>query len=200
MTKVSIMLLVDRSGSMANCKWSAENGIRKFIKERKKETDVKQKLSLAQFDTEYETVYSFTKIDEVPDYSLAPRGMTALHDSIMKAGKSLEGHKPEQADRKRFLVIMTDGLENSSVETTEKDVKEYLEKKQAEGWTVIYLGANQDAVKVGQSLGVPGGQSITYDMNYAPETYASVSGLMTRSVKGGKTEFFDEDRERALGK
>lgn len=200
MSKVLIKLLVDRSGSMANCKVSAETGIQEFIEERRKDTSVKQEVSLDDFDTEYRTVYGFTDIANAPKYTLEPRGMTALHDSIMKAGRSLESHKPEKVKNKRFLVIMTDGLENSSREFSEKDVKEFIEKKQSEGWTVIYLGANQDAIRVGVSLGVPEGHSMTYDTSHSGSALKGTSFLMRSVVKHGNYEFTDEDRKRSLGK
>lgn len=198
--KVLIKLLVDRSGSMANCKNSAETGIQEFIEERRKETSVKQEISLDDFDTQYRTVYDFTDINSAPKYTLEPRGMTALHDSVMKAGKSLEAHKTDKTKHKRFLVIMTDGLENSSREFSEKDVKEFIEKKQSEGWTVIYLGANQDAVRVGMEMGVPRGQSMTYDTKRSGVALRGASFLMSAVSKGGSYEFTDEDRERSLGK
>lgn len=195
MSKVLIKLLVDRSGSMSNCKHAAESGIQEFMNERLKDSE-KQEISLDDFDTEYRTVYSFTNIADVPKYVLEPRGRTALHDSIMRAGKSLESYKPKNKEHKRFLVIMTDGLENASKEFSEKDVKDFIEKKQSEGWKVIYLGANQDAVKVGQSLGVPTGQSLTYDVNYAGSALRGASFFVSSPTNYG---FTDEDRRRAMG-
>lgn len=39
-------------------------------------------VALAQFDTEDELVYPVTDIDQVPDSTVAPRGRTALLDTI----------------------------------------------------------------------------------------------------------------------
>jgi Mg-chelatase subunit ChlD len=201
MTKVLIKILVDRSGSMGACRGSAESAIEEFLNERRKEKELKQEVSLDDFDTEYETVYNFTEISNAPRYTLTPRGRTALYDAIMKAVQSLESHKPDKGKAKRFLVIMTDGYENASKEATKELVKKTVEKKQADGWTVIYLGANQDAVAVGQTLGVPVNSSLTYDVNSTGASVSalrSVSRLISTRSKGGFYNFTSEDRERSM--
>ncbi len=38
-------------------------------------------MTLAQFDTVYEVVYSVTDIGDVPEFVVEPRGMTALLDA-----------------------------------------------------------------------------------------------------------------------
>lgn len=56
-------------------------------------------------------------------------------------------------DGKVLAVILTDGLENASREVSAAQVGEMIRAKEAEGWTFIYLGANQDTWSVGGSLG-----------------------------------------------
>ena len=55
-----------------------------------------------------------------------------------------------------MFVILTDGLENSSKNYTRKDIFEMIEDKEHLGWTVVFLGADQDKY-VAEQLGVPSG-------------------------------------------
>lgn len=56
----------------------------------------------------------------------------------------VEAVDPESAG-KVIAVIMTDGGENSSQEVTKEKVAALISKSEADGWTFIYMGANQDA-------------------------------------------------------
>lgn len=57
------------------------------------------------------------------------------------------------ADGKVLAVILTDGMENSSTEVTHAQVAAMIRDREGEGWTFIYLGANQDTWAVGGNLG-----------------------------------------------
>lgn len=56
-------------------------------------------------------------------------------------------------DGKVLAVILTDGMENASSEVTRKQVAAMIQAREADGWTFIYMGANQDAWAVGGQLG-----------------------------------------------
>ncbi|WP_197510642.1 hypothetical protein [Tessaracoccus coleopterorum] len=50
---------------------------------------------------------------------------------------------------------MTDGHENASKEWTHPAVKALIEQQEGSwSWTFSYLGANQDAIEVGASIGI----------------------------------------------
>lgn len=75
----------------------------------------------------------------------------------------------EKVDRKSagkvFAVILTDGLENMSTEFTPEVVGALIKAKESEGWTFIYMGANQDAWAVAGAAGYSGtasGQSVNF--------------------------------------
>ena len=70
-----------------------------------------------------------------------------------------------KADGRVLAVILTDGLENASQEVTASQVRRMIAEREAEGWTFIYMGANQDAWAAGGALGVSGsasGQRVNY--------------------------------------
>lgn len=161
-----ISVLLDRSGSMHAIKTDTEGGFAAFIDEQKK-TPGRCQVTLAQFDDQYEVVYSDQPLAAVPALDLRPRGSTALLDAIGRlvssTGERLaalpEGDRPGSV----IVVIMTDGLENASREFTGPAVKSLIaEQSEKYGWTFVYLGANQDAIAVGESLGVNRDRAMTY--------------------------------------
>ena len=79
-----LILVVDRSGSMAGCRTDAEEGVNAFIA-RQKDAPGECLLSLVQFDTLYEFVYRAEPIKNVGAYNLVPRGSTALLDAVGNA-------------------------------------------------------------------------------------------------------------------
>jgi hypothetical protein len=202
-----ITVVLDRSGSMESVKADTIGGFNVFLKSQK-EAAGEASLTLAQFDTEYDIVHSGKPIKDVPDLdgkTFVPRGATALLDAI---GRSINttgarlANTPE-ADRpaKIIFVILTDGEENSSHEFTKEKINEMI-KHQTETykWDFVFLGANQDAIRAGTSLGVSAGSSITYASNKAGSNAAfnSMSVNMCNYRSGtvsGQAFFNDTDRD-----
>jgi hypothetical protein len=77
--------------------------------------------------------------------------MTPLYDAIGRIVSRAEADAPEKA----VIVIMTDGMENSSTELTNQGAKAALDRARARGWEVVFLGAEfasfDDAEAVGMS-------------------------------------------------
>lgn len=70
-----------------------------------------------------------------------------------------------EAGGKVLCVVVTDGEENSSKETTAEHLRNMTTEREADGWTFIYLGANQDAWSEGRAMGYSGtasGQTVGY--------------------------------------
>jgi len=72
--------------------------------------------------------------------------------------RAVEAVDPASA-RKVLAVIVTDGLENSSREVDPQTLARSIAERERDGWTFIYLGANQDAWAVGEQTGFSGGAS-----------------------------------------
>ena len=163
-------------------------------------------MTLAQFDTVYEVVYSVTDIADVPEFVVEPRGMTALLDAtgkfITDIGEQLSALPEDQRPGHVICLIMTDGMENASREWSWDAVQRLTKQQQDEwNWKFIFLGANMDAVEVGRRMGFAAGDSITYD----DSSYASTTGVMrsaremVRSTRAGKSaSFSEEDRKVAM--
>ncbi len=186
-TLTHLAMLLDRSGSMQTIKQATEQGFDLFLAEQR-EAPGRCTVTLAQFDNEYEEVYTDLDVREVPPLDLRPRGMTALLDSIGRLVQTTAlriAQLPEEQRPGAVIVgIMTDGLENASKEYTHAAIKALVtEREEQFGWTFLYMGANQDAIEVGASLGVKRERSLTYDTANVDQAYAATS----RSMAGMRT-------------
>lgn len=202
-----ITVLSDRSGSMETVRSDTEGAINRFIQEQRKQPG-RATFTLVQFDDKYEVVLDhvdLATLDSKMVYHLVPRGSTALLDawgkSIVETGEFLASLPEDQRPGTVTFVISTDGLENASREYTITQVKAMTEEQRTKyGWEFIFLGANQDAVQVGASYGVPTGSALTYshDAVGTQNSYASVSNAVSnRRAKGGSVTFTEEDRKNA---
>ncbi|MGW9416972.1 hypothetical protein ACWGRS_04835 [Cellulosimicrobium funkei] len=191
-TLTHLAMLLDRSGSMQTIKQATEQGFDLFLREQR-EAPGSCTVTLAQFDNEYEEVYTDLDVREVPPLDLRPRGMTALLDSIGRLVQTAAlriAQLPEDQRPGAVIVgIMTDGLENASKEYTHAAIKALVtEREEQFGWTFLYMGANQDAIEVGASLGVKRERSLTYDTANVDQAYAATSrgmaGMRTAMAAG----------------
>ena len=112
-----IAVLLDRSGSMECVKSDTEGGFNAFIDEQRGEPG-DARVTLAQFDTDYEVVYANRPIADVPPLALQPRGGTALYDAlgrlITDVGAELAALPEDERPGTVVVVVLTDGHENSS--------------------------------------------------------------------------------------
>ena len=174
-----IAFLLDRSGSMQSIKSDVIGGFDAFLSEQRA-GDGECRVTLAQFDDEYEVVYHALPVADVPALELNPRNSTALLDSM---GKLITDTAAEIAalddDAKPgsvIVAIMTDGLENASTEWSRPAIKSLVEQQTNEfGWEFLYMGADQDAVEVGKGLGVKAEQAVTYGRGKSREAMMAAS-------------------------
>lgn len=160
-TETEIIVVLDRSGSMSSILTGTIEGFNTFLKEQKNAAG-EAFMTLVQFDDQYQIDYKSVNVKHLEGLNtnnFVPRGSTALHDAI---GKTINDTK---TDKPVVFVIITDGLENASREFRAPQIKALIEAKTKEGWKFVYLGANQDAVLVGESMGITRGQTMSYSAN-----------------------------------
>lgn len=116
-----------------------------------------------------------------------PMGGTNLYDAIGMTIRRVEAQlEPLASVPNVLIVIVTDGGENASREYTLPAIKNMIKEKEGDGWTFIYLGANQDAFAVGSSFGLSKGQTMTYSTDNMSDTMATLSTATTsyRGMRG----------------
>lgn len=204
-----IGILMDRSYSMKEMAPEVEAGVADFLDEQAKaEEDMKAKgervsteVLLAQFGSEYDAVYGPVKLEDAPEYRMEAKGMTALYDSIGTIVEALRARVAEKKANGRkvdvTLVVMTDGGENHSKRIrTSAAVREIVEECRAQGWQVLFLAANQDAVLTGQSLGVAPDMALTYNASTASGGVLRAAGAAVSMsyASGVPVSFSEADR------
>ena len=170
------VFLLDRSGSMESCWDDTIGGFNAFVNEQKADGGT---LSLIQFDHEYLESYHAKSIDEVEPLTretFKPRGSTALLDAI---GKTIKNFKSNTIPT---VIILTDGQENSSHTYTKSHIKDLIEERTKDGWTFVYLGANQDAFAEAGSLGIAPACTMNYDTQRTPEAFHTLSAALSQAA------------------
>lgn len=205
-----VAALLDRSGSMHSIADDTRGGFDSFVgKER--EQDGNTVVTLAQFDQQYELVYSSQPIRTVPPLVLQPRGSTALYDAIGRlitdVGAELAALPENERPGSVTVVVMTDGHENSSKEWTNTAVRALIAQQEKDyQWDFVFLGSNIDAVDVGTDLGFARDKSMTYvsttvGVTAAFDSVASYQDRKRAQVLGSPPArgFSEADRRRARG-
>lgn len=200
-----IIIILDRSGSMASVAGDTIGGFNEFLSKQKTEQG-EAKMTLVQFDNLYEKVYEALPLADVKPLdrtTFVPRGSTALLDAI---GTTIlaQGKRFDEASSKPgkvVVAILTDGEENSSREFTREKVFALIkEQRDKWAWDFYFLGANQDAIRAAGDIGILKAQAITYAANAKGVDAAfDVLNLATTSSREGSTyAVSDHDRSRSI--
>jgi uncharacterized protein YegL len=200
-----IVVILDRSGSMIDLRKDMEGGLRAFLKSQKelKTDELRANLTLVKFDDKYENVYDGAALEyiDVESIALEPRGGTALLDAMGKTinavGDRLKDTKEENRPSKVVVVIITDGLENSSREFSKDQVFKMVETQtNIYKWEFVYLGANQDAIQVAGQYGFVPNFSSTYVPSKIGETYQYLSTNLSGVRCMSKFDMAWEDEQK----
>jgi hypothetical protein len=193
-SKSLIHIVLDRSGSMEQIWSDVKGGFDKFIKDQ---AQYNPDVTLTYFDDEFGTAFvnePIKRVKKLESYKeIGPRGSTALLDAVGKGIKTVEG-VAKKYDKIVFM-IYTDGLENASKEYTNAQITSMV-RKHRDNWAFVYLGANQDAWKVGTSMGFYGGSTQTFVASAAGVARSyGVTGQSVSDYLGGQsgTVTFEDD-------
>jgi uncharacterized protein YegL len=155
-----IIFLLDRSGSMGGLESDTIGGFNAFIGNQRK-LEGKTLVTGVLFDDQYEVIWNGAEAEKVnltaKQYYV--RGCTALLDAvgktILEVGYRLSKTHENNRPGKVIFVITTDGFENASREFTYEKVKQLIQHQQEKyNWEFIFLGANIDAEKEADSIGI----------------------------------------------
>lgn len=170
------IFILDRSGSMDDCRDDTIGGFNAFVESQKPFGGT---MTLVLFDHEYDVVYKDKPIEEVEKMTretYVPRGNTALLDAMGKTIKSVEDLLP------RTVIVLTDGHENGSHQYTKAHIKDLVEAKTKEGWTFVYLGANQDAFTEAGALGISQNCTMNYDVRKTPQAFNRLGAALSAAA------------------
>ncbi len=197
-----LVFILDRSGSMNGLESDTIGGFNSMIDRQKKE-DSKVYVTTVLFDDELVFIHERCPIEQVTKLTKEvyfARGCTALLDtigiSIEKTAEALKKMPNNEKADKVIFVIITDGLENSSEEFTYRNVKSLIEARKKCGWEFLFLGANIDAGREAEKIGIARNRSVTYenDAKGVAINYATVGKTIIKAtVSENSTITFDEN-------
>jgi len=170
-----VAFVLDESGSMCSQTQQTIDGVNQYVADLKKDNEGKKVLfSLTKFSSKITVLHAAELLESIPDLTsetYTPNHSTALYDAVGTTINELE--KRIGDDVPALVVILTDGLENSSVEFNLAQVQEMIEAKKEKGWSFVFLGAGEDAWMTGEMLGTH--SSLSFDADNMEATMRSVS-------------------------
>jgi len=179
---VEIIVVLDRSGSMSTVRNDTIGGFNTFVNDQKVQAKGEVKLTLVQFDDQYEVNYNGRQIQEVPaltETTYIPRGMTALLDAVGKTINTVGDRlaKTPEAERPSLVIFvtLTDGQENSSKEFKLDQIKSLIEHQTTKyNWQFVFLGADQNAFQAA-SMGFTASNTYNYSNAKTADTFTYLS-------------------------
>lgn len=193
-----IEFLLDETGSMASCKQETICGFNEFLSEQRGQAGLCL-MTLTKFDTAgIRTPFVDLDVRLAPNLSNAtfcPGESTNLRDALIARINAVRERVSSWDVKPNILFLaMTDGQDNAS-KSGEGEVAE-LVRRMGEGWTFVYLGADQNAVAVGNRLGFPEGNCRSFARQHIHTTMKTVSAATTayRAVRAsGSAASVDTD-------
>jgi len=175
--EILVGIVLDRSGSMSKVQCSTIEGYNQYLGELESKKETKYSVTTTLFDSpagriELSKLCSNTPIDKAPRLNVSnyePRGMTPLYDAI---GMTIHEMDAANDGRPKLLMIITDGYENDSKDYNNEQIKALIEKKEREGWTFVFMGANIDSYAVGSTIGLKSANVMNYTAGQEVATFA----------------------------
>ena len=183
MKNTEIIFVIDKSGSMSHLAGDTIGGFNGFI-ESQKALEGKATLTTVLFDTTWRILHDGIDIQEVEvmnssDYIAG--GGTAMLDAIGEIINRVQDRHDELGKEKPeevLFVITTDGEENSSRTFNKSQIEKMIKHQtNGHGWKFMFLGANMDAVKEAEGIGI----SKNWSTNYAYDSKGIYDTFTTMS-------------------
>ena len=154
-----MVCILDRSGSMYKKRKDTIGSFNQMLEKQKREPG-EAYITTALFSDQCDVLYSHTPIRETEelteqDYYIG--GNTALFDAIGKVfhqtDSLLEGREGDY-EEKVLVFIITDGMENASVQYGRQQIKKLIEEKQKKGWVILFFGTDMEMIKLAEDAGI----------------------------------------------
>jgi len=187
--RVSLSILIDKSGSMQTRRNMVIDGFNEFIRSQRElivEGEEECTVSIYTFNNEVSVVHEDAPLSTIEDMTAAdytPERTTALRDAMAFVLRKIPVKPLIREDQKNVFVVLTDGEENASRDVTIEQLRALIDETSAE---IVYMGSNQDAVLSGTHYGANRGASLTYDDNNLLIAIESLGNAVGR-IRSGET-------------
>ena len=214
-----VCLVVDRSDSVRSMDLSGfSDGFQQIINDQKQivkdDPNHTVFITLCTFDTTAMTYLDCVDVEHVPNYTkpelgnmFNPRYTTRLVDTIYENLEHVNGqyqqtikdHGKENVNC--TVMVWTDGHGNADRLYSANDLNELITNlKKDENFNILFIAANQDAVKTGARFGVDKSNCLTCDAipQCTGGIYRAASNAMTRGTSGISTAFTQEEKDNSI--
>lgn len=149
-----VIFILDKSGSMRYYTDETIRGFNTMLDVQRKE-EGRAYITTVLFNEKSMYLHEREEIEKVKkltrkDYEAG--GCTALLDAV---GDAIEKAGRNRCGNKTVVIVITDGLENASVNYTYKEIREKIASRRLQGWEFIFLGANIDVAAEAEKIGIP---------------------------------------------
>ena len=178
-----ISFILDETGSMGARKEATIAGFNEYVETLNK-NGAKIIFTLTKFNSgKTEIVHKgvgLDKVSKLTNENYRPTNGTPLFDAVGRTIQAVDEEVsafPLDLKPAVLVVIMTDGEENASVEFNNKRIVDMIRARESLGWDFVYLGADHNAFKAAQSIGINLGLN-----NVAQYSQVNVVGVFTASA------------------
>lgn len=157
------VIILDESGSMSSIYQETLTSMNEVLsgirKDQEEHPEQKNYVTIVTFEgngikgikTRRDRV-PIESINDLTEADYRPGGCTPLYDAMGKTLNELEGLV--RPDDRVLATVITDGYENASEEYSGRTIKTLVARLREKGWTLAYIGANQDAVEEAKDLNI----------------------------------------------
>ena len=203
--------VIDRSGSMSERVQQVETGYKEFLQHQKsiQTPEIPVLVSTLFFNHEVTVVVESIPLKDAIDLQpgqYQPRSSTALRDAMgetlikIKASLAVEGGEGSSSTAKHIVIVLTDGLENSSKHVSPTDLARLIEETKT-NVEIVYMGSNQDAILQGMNVGANRDTSLTYtDSNLLTAIRSTTNAVgRMRSGESSTIQYTNLERDSSMG-
>lgn len=191
-SRTDLNIVLDCSTSMDKIKDSMSSGIWSTVLEQRNEPG-ECRVSLYRFSDDFSMVFEGKPAGEITseECRLVPCGNTALNDAIVNSLGKIEVRILDTPEDVRpelvIVVVITDGQENASKESTKEDACAAIERATDKfGWKFVFLAADPKGFADGATYtrGCAGTSVGQYSTANAGEAHQRYSRGITRMRRG----------------
>lgn len=211
-----LVVVLDESYSMKSHQKTTLNGFNEFISSQRELGNCQLTLYIFSEEVRKLPTQEIEDVSDLTSETFKPHGRTALFDAMGEALREFPEDtvakkdpqfedaeetssnwevvdESEIPEKKKILLVITDGEENASTKETSASIKALCDKRK--NVNIVYLGSNQDAILAAKSIGGGGGSALNYsDGN--KEVYRSLSAAVMRTRTGQQQEVVFTQEER----
>lgn len=179
-----VVILLDKSASMDYLVDGVLEGFNNLVDQLPDSSFV----TLFGFESIYglDNIFDHVPAREVPDLTISDYTLgdgTPLYDAISGTINQIEIEAITRTSEKILFVIISDGLENSSITYSLAETRQAIKEKTTYGWDIRFYGLGADAASEAANLGIP----IADQSSFAPsqagvdEVFDDIAGSFTQS-------------------